>query len=474
MDLILSILYALLVISLIVVIISENRNPLKATSWLLVITLIPIAGILLYFLFGQDQRRRHIMNRRVYKRLMRRPKFLSIPNEVLSKMSDSQITPLMRLLKRNSDNPVLFATQSQIFTDGKSKISSLLEDIKMARNHIHIQYYIIENDEYGNELADQLIEKAKQGVRVRLIYDHVGCWNTKRSFWEKLRKGGVEVYPFMPVVFPLFTSRVNYRNHRKLVIIDGKIGYFGGMNIAKRYIDGNKLGLWHDTHIRIEGSAVASLQTSFLIDWYVVSRRVINIEGCFHGPDTPTPKETDIPMQIIPGGPIGEWRSLEQAITFLMSRATKYVYITTPYFLPTETLSNAITTAALAGIEVRLLIPKKSDTKFAQVASLSYIQDMLSAGVKVFFYTGGFLHAKMVVVDDKVASVGSTNMDFRSLEHNFELNAMIYKPEMVIALKNCIIDLLNDSEKIEIERWQQRSRFQKFMESCIRLFAPLL
>lgn len=414
------------------------------------------------------------MNRRVYKRLMRRPKFLSMPNEVLSKMGDTQVTPLMRLLKTNSDNPVLFATAYKIFTDGKSKLGSLFEDIRRAKHHIHIQYYIIEGDEYGEKLSDLLIQKASEGVRVRLIYDHVGCWGTKNSFWKRLRAGGVEVYPFMPVVFPLFTSRVNYRNHRKLVVIDGKVGYFGGMNIAKRYIDGNRLGLWRDTHIRIEGTAVASLQSSFLIDWYVVSRRVINIDVCYHLPSSPIPSATDVPMQIVPGGPIGQWRSLEQAISFLISRAMKYIYITTPYFLPTETLNNAIIAAALAGINVHLLIPKKSDTKIAQIASLSYLEDLLEAGVKVSFYTGGFLHAKMVVVDDKVASVGSTNMDFRSLEHNFELNAMIYSQPMVEELRDCVNNLFETSERVALERWKKRSKLQKFVESCIRLFAPLL
>ncbi|MDY6121916.1 MAG: cardiolipin synthase [Porphyromonas sp.] len=467
-------LYSVLVVSLVVVIISENRSPLKATSWLLVITLVPVLGILVYLLFGQDQRRRRVMSRRVYRRIMRSPKYLSIPEEILRETQDEQLSPMMRLLLNNSDSPVLSAQNIQVYTDGRSKLAQLYKDLEAATKHIHIQYYIIADDEYGLQLQQLLIRKAREGVRVRVIYDHVGCWKTSNRYWCQLRENGVEVYPFMRVILPFLSSRANYRNHRKLVVIDGTIGYVGGMNIAKRYVVGNHLGQWRDTHIRLDGSAVANLQSSFLIDWYVVSRKVINIEGCYPIPSEQERERVGIRMQFAPSGPVGQWRIIEQAITYMISRAAKYIYIETPYLLPTDTIGDVLAIAALSGIDVRVIIPKKSDTMLAQLASFSYIKELTQAGVKVYFYTGGFLHSKLIIVDGRVASIGSTNLDFRSLEHNFELNAMIYDPPTVEQLAQVFENDLEKSETVDPDRWARRGRVERFSESFVRLFSPLL
>ncbi|KGN95004.1 cardiolipin synthase [Porphyromonas crevioricanis] len=474
MNTILLILYSALVVSLVVVIISENRNPLKATSWLLLITLLPVIGVLLYLLFGQDQRRRRVMSRRVYRRIMRRPQYLSMPEALLSSLQDEQLSPVMRLLVNNSDNPLLAAEHLDIYTEGGTKLEALYQDLETAHDHIHLQYYIISDDEYGIRLQQLLMRKAAEGVRVRVIYDHVGCWATSSKYWKTLREAGVEVYPFMRVAFPIFTGRVNYRNHRKIVVIDGTIGYVGGMNIAKRYVVGNELGMWRDTHIRMEGTAVASLQSSFLIDWYVVSRKVISIEGCYHIPPAPNMLADGIRMQVVAGGPIGRWRTIEQAISYTIARATKYVYIQTPYFLPTDTLNNIVLMAALSGIEVRLMLPKRSDAVLAQYATRSYLSQLMQAGVRVFLYSKGFLHSKLLLVDGRVASVGSANMDFRSLEHNFELNVMIYDETTVERLRKTFEADMESCELLDRQQWAARGRFERFSESFVRLFSPLL
>lgn len=472
MSIVLTIMYFLLVVSLIVVVISDNRNPIKAIAWVLVITLVPIAGIVFYLLFGQDQRRKRIISRRVYKRLMRKPTYLGIKGRTGLEFESEQMTPLMHLFAKNSDSVVLPAEDVEIYDNGEDKFDALFKDIEEARHHIHIQYYIIEDDEYGVRLQQQLIRKARSGVRVRVIYDHVGSWGTKHSFWRELREGGVEVYPYMKVTIPLLASRANYRNHRKVVVVDAQIGYIGGMNIAKRYAQGNNLGIWRDTHIRITGVAVAGLQSSFLIDWYIVSRRVINLNGYYPSPTAPvTP---GIPMQTVSAGPVGLWRVIEQGFIYMISRASRSVAIETPYLLPTDPLKNALVTAALSGVKVEVILPKKGDARMAQIAGNSYIQELLEAGVRVYFYTEGFIHSKLIMVDGLVSSVGSSNMDFRSFEHNFEINTMIYDEGVTKRLEALFQKDLLSSKRIELEHWRKRNRLVRFVDSFARLFSPLL
>lgn len=467
------ILYILMATFVSAVIISENRNPLKATSWILVVTFVPILGMIIYIFFGQDQRRRRIVSRRIYRRIMLKPLYLSIPRVQLESTNDIHLTPIMKLINNNSDSPVMQSTRPDIFTSGRDMFKALFEDISEARHHIHIQFYVIEDGVLGTRLAELLIRKASEGVKVRIIFDHVGSWSTSRKYWKRLRKAGIEVYPFMAVIFPFLSSRVNYRNHRKVVVIDGKIGYLGGMNIADRYYSGNKLGPWRDSHFRMKGNVVAGLQSSFLLDWYVVSRRVINLSG-YYPEHTQLKPDEGMKIQLIQSGPVGQWRTIEQATIYCIERAHNRILIETPYFLPTEGLNNALITAALAGVEVYLLVPKNSDARLPQVAAFSYVEDLLRAGVHVHFYTAGFLHSKLMMIDGEIASIGSTNMDFRSLENNFELNGIIYDKTTVSQLEECFFEDLLQSEALDLKRWQKRSRFRKFRESFVRLFSPLL
>lgn len=307
-------------------------------------------------------------------------------------------------------------------------------------------------------------------MEIRLIYDDVGSWNTKQYFFREMKEAGIEVFAFLPVAFPTLTSKVNYRNHRKIVVIDGKIGFTGGMNIADRYNEGVSWGIWRDTHFRIEGRGVYGLQSVFLIDWYVLSKKLV--QGRRYYP--PVESFGDNLMQVATSGPVGPWRTLLQAIIFCVANAKKSILIQTPYFMPTEGLNQALQSAALGGIDVQLMLPKRSDTQTANMASHSFLDDMVKAGVKVFFYTAGFLHSKLLVFDEEVVSIGSANIDFRSFEHNFEMNLFVYQKEFALEMTRMFTKDLASCERLIPSRWLLRPRWQRMCESFMRLFSPLL
>lgn len=294
-------------------------------------------------------------------------------------------------------NDILPDNEVEIFISGKEKFERLIQDINRARKYIHIQYYIFENDKLGNKIRDLLIARAKEGIEVRVIYDDVGCWQVKNRFFNEMKTHGIEVYPFLEVTFPSLANRINYRNHRKLVVIDGKVGYIGGLNIADRYMSESKLGFWRDTHARITGPAVHGLQASFSVDWSFIRKELLA------GPDyfPPTTMCGNTGIQIVTSGPIGQWSNIALGFLRAISNAKRYLYIQTPYFLPTEALLKVMQTAALSKVDVRLMIPDRSDSTILRLATFSYVSQMLKAGVKVYLYQGGFLHAKTIVSDDE-------------------------------------------------------------------------
>lgn len=474
LSLIVSILYGILVLTIAVVVMAENRNPIKAIAWVIVVLLVPVVGIGFYFLFGQDLRHVNMIHRKVYHRLSSLPySFGEHTNRELIEKIPSTYHPLVHLCKEISNAPLLPVEHADLFVRGKEKFETLLQDIEQATHHIHLEYYAFDSDELGVRFASLLVRKAREGVKVRILYDDVGSWKTKKKFLNRLRDSGIQIYPFMKVVFPFFTSKVNYRNHRKITIIDGKVGYIGGMNIANRYYKGNELGPWRDTHVRITGAAVSELQSSFLIDWYLVTRRVVYFHDYFLPQLLDTTQET-IPMQLVLGTPFGAWRSIEQTFISMILRASRSVYIETPYFLPTPTLSHALTIAALGGIDVRLILPKRGDSLATQYASLSYIEELLLAGVKVYLYEKGFLHSKVLTIDGQLSFIGSANMDFRSFEHNFESSALFYSAEFTGRVNKTFFEDLACSQDLALSSWSKRSRGQKLKESFFRLFSPLL
>lgn len=460
-------LYTLTIAGVIAIIISENRNPLKSLPWLIVLVLAPVAGLFLYFFFGQNLSKRRNISRRARKQLDAR---IEAGARLDRPQPPDPFRPLERLLTVTAHAAPYYGSRFEVYADGCSKMSALLQAIAAARHHIHLQYYIIEEDRTGSRLRDALLRKAREGVEVRILYDDVGSRGVGKRFFESMRREGIEVRPFLHVQFPRFTSKVNYRNHRKIAVIDGRVGFLGGMNIADRYLYGNELGPWRDTHFRIEGGGVAGLQASFLNDWYATTRRRITDKAYY------PPCELDEPniLQILPSGPLGKWRTLLQATCLAVSRARRRIWIETPYYLPTEALNNALQTAALAGLDVRLLLPLHSDSKAVELAVHSYLDDMLRAGVRVCFHTAGFLHAKVLVIDDELAVIGSANMDFRSFEHNFEVSAFVYDRPLVARLSRLFERDLAQSRRLQPAEWFRRPRLRRFAESLMRLFSPLL
>ncbi|MEG1838867.1 MAG: cardiolipin synthase [Bacteroidaceae bacterium] len=464
----LNVLYFGAILGTIVMVILDNRNPVKTMAWILILTFLPFVGLVFYFFFGRTNRRERIISKKSYNRLMKRPMEEFVAQESFE--IPLQQSLLMSLFRNTAQALPFEGNQVDIYTNGLSKLQSLICELYKAKHHIHLEYYIFENDAVGRFVRDVLLDKAKEGVQIRLLYDDVGCWQVSNQFYEKMREGGIEVRSFLKVRFPLFTSKANYRNHRKMVIIDGNVGFVGGMNIAERYIKGLTWGCWRDTHIMIKGKAVYGLQTAFLMDWYFVDRTLITSERFFPKIE----EQGDSLMQIVTFDPVGEWKEIMQGLTLAIMNARKYFFIQTPYFLPTETILSALQTAALAGVDIRIMMPQKADNRIIQLGSCSYLKDILKAGVKVYFYQTGFLHSKLMVSDDMLSTVGSTNMDFRSFEHNFEVNAFMYDKQTALRMKEIFFRDQKECVQVMMKHWESRSLRRKALESIVRILAPLL
>ena len=463
-------LYFIVVVGTVIVVILDNRNPLKTIAWLLVLIFIPFFGLIIYFFFGQDQRRERIISKKSYSNLLEKPKAEYQSQEEVD--LPDHYASLIALFKRTNQAFPYGDNQVSLFVDGYQKYHRLIQELYKAKEHIHINYYIFEDDALGYLLRDVLIDKAKQGVTIRVIYDDVGCWSVKNKFFDEMRYQGIEVRAFLKVRFPLFTSKVNYRNHRKIIVIDGVVGFVGGINIASRYIKGVDWGCWRDSHLMIRGKAVHGLQTAFLVDWYFVDHTLLSSDKFF--PRIEGVKNSHTLCQIVTSEPIGPWRDIMQGIILAIGQARTYFYIQTPYFLPTEPVQTALKTAALAGVDVRIMLPEKADSQLTHLGSRSYIEDMLRAGVKVFFYKKGFLHAKTMVSDDLFSSVGTTNIDFRSFEHNFEVNAFMYGEESALMLKKAFVKDQRDCEEVFYKNWIKRPLRIRVLESAVRVLSPLL
>ncbi|HPT43265.1 MAG TPA: cardiolipin synthase [Paludibacteraceae bacterium] len=467
---ILFVFYIYIIVSTISVLLLENRNPVKSFSWLLVLVFLPVLGLFLYILLGQNYRKRKIISQKSIQRITRRPSASFDIDQLSNEHMDQQFIKLSSMLKKNSEAEGYAYNKIEIFSKGEDIFQSMFDAIRNATNHIHIEFFIFEDDKLSNELRELLIKKSREGVRVRMIYDYVGSINLSSRYLHSLRYAGVYVRPFLPLRLRLRRSKINYRNHRKLVVVDGKIGFTGGINIADRYLYGSKLGEWRDTVMRIEGAGVHGIQKLFLADWYFVERKLITAGKYF-----PEPERYDENLvQLVSSGPDTDWQSIMQGIAAAIMAAEKYVYIHTPYFMPNELVSGCIQMAALSGTEVRLMIPEKSDAPLSDLSSSSYLGDMMEAGVRVFIYKKGFLHSKAIVLDDFVSIIGSTNMDDRSFDQNFEANAFVYDTETALQLKQLFINDLNMCEELTYDAWNNRKRRQKLKESFARLFSPLM
>lgn len=464
-------LYVAIMIPAIIRVLLDNRQPAKTMAWILVLAFMPFVGIIFYIFFGQNTRKERHISDRSMDQLTKRSMLEFVEQENLHLPANNK--PLMNLFTNQNWAFPFKDNRVDIFTDGYEFICSLLYNIGKAQHHIHLDTYIFEDDALGYLVADALIDKAEQGVEIRVIYDDVGCWKVKDAFFERMRDTGIDVHAFMPVRFPAFTSKVNYRNHRKLCVIDGKVGFIGGMNIAKRYVKGTGKQPWRDTHLRIQGGGVYALQRAFLIDWYFVDRTLITNRVYY--PPVDIHINNNCLVQVVTSSPIAPWPDIMQGYVRILLQAQKYVYMETPYFLPTEPVLFAMRTAALAGVDIRLMIPRKADAKLVEWASRSYVMEAIEAGVKVYLYMGGFNHSKLLVSDDNLCTVGSTNIDFRSFENNFEANAFFYDEEMAQRIK--AIYLKDESQSIlvdDVSYFVKRPFMKRLFESIVRLLSPLL
>ncbi|MBP3764126.1 MAG: cardiolipin synthase [Bacteroidales bacterium] len=470
------ILLALIVVGAIVIVIMENRKPYLSLFWVMLLAVLPGIGVVLYLLLGKDYRSRRVIKADELARLdaLRNE---ATRNGIVHGHPSEKYAKLAAMMRGANDTPLFKGNQVRIFTDFTPMFQSMLDDIAAAKEFVHIQFYIVEDDEVGRQLSSLLIRKAQQGVDVRLIFDSWANLTVKGRYYDHMRQGGVQVQSFQKLLPSMLTREVNCRTHRKIVVIDGQIGYTGGMNIAKRYRDGINHGNWRDTHIRLQGPAVSQLELSLLADWRFCTKELLADRRFFppsHLPHMPEGSPGAM-AQIITSGPMDEWNTVMQGLVQVIAQSRRYLYLQTPYFIPTQPILLAIRNAALAGVDVRLMMPSTADRGAVMLyASQSYFRDLLPAGVKIYMYNKGYLHAKTMVCDDDFVTIGSTNIDPRSLEQNFEVNAFLYDSELAIHQRDIFLDDLKECTLVDPGAWEHQPAWHRFRQSFSRLLTPIL
>ncbi|MGL4773496.1 MAG: cardiolipin synthase [Clostridium sp.] len=452
----------------------ERKDPTTTWAWLLIFILLPGLGFVIYVLLGQNFSRQKIFKQKTAIDMEKR-------RELSSKFTANEVgehgsPDYLDLRKMNFNNcGAVYTDGNEIdtFVDGEEKLKALLRDLENAKKYIHIQYYIFRKDLMGKPIIDILERKLQEGVEVRLLVDSMGSRTMTKHKLKKYLSLGGKFAIFFPGILPHINTRINYRNHRKIVVIDGEIGYTGGFNIGTEYINKDKkIGYWRDTHIRIRGEAVCSLNERFLLDWCHASEDDIE-DFEVYNPKVPY-TGGDVGVQIVTSGPDHNEEYIKNAYMKMINNAKKNLYLTTPYFVPDEPILEAIKISSLSGVDVRLIIPGNPDHRFMMWAASSYIGELLECGVKVYYYMDGFVHAKSIVVDSSVVTIGTANMDIRSFKLNFEVNAFIYDDRKAIEAEKQFMADIDKSLEITMENYKNRSRWLKIKESMIRLVAPIL
>lgn len=468
-------LYLLLVFAAVISIItdSSNSNPSKAIAWLFLIMFLPFIGALLYFIFGLD-RRRLGTSEKEYKEfieeiLMKLPPnvepYITYINQHVEKV-DGQYLGFIRLLHNNNHSGILYGSDVELITDGSRKLKLLMEDIENAKHHIHMEYFLFRTDKVSRQIRDLLMKKAAEGVQVRFVYDNIANITILPTYYNKMRKSGVEVRAFTMITLSSIRRSLNNRNHRKVAVIDGKIGYIGGMNITTQTLR------WRDTHLRIQGEGVHGLQINFLQTWYGSGGK---LPDNFMEYFPQAPVFTENLMQIVPEAPDSKLPYYALAVVKAITNAKKYIYIQTPYFLPTDSVVRALKTAVLSGVEVRLMTSRKSDYIFMDWAIQANYTEMLESGVHIHEIQSYFSHSKCMVIDDYLTIVGSSNFDYRSLELNFEINSFMYDPKIASLTKDIFLrDVEDNCREITLEDWINRAWWIKVCQTIMRFFTPLL
>ena len=454
----------------------ERKNASTTWAWLMVLFFIPVLGFILYLIFGKrltgqiftwDTKSRLGVEKQVQKQLE------ILENDRIPYKQDvlKQYKELYYLHLKHNDALYSQNNKVDLFTDGTEKFSALIRDLEQAKDHIHLLYYIVRHDQLGTKIANVLIKKAREGVEVRFLYDDMGSRSLSRKYVRRLEEANIQVGAFFPPKIPKVNFKINFRNHRKLAIIDGEIGYIGGFNIGDEYLGkSDKFGYWRDTHLRVRGDAVKTMQTRFILDWNQASRNHIDYnEKYFIGGEI-----GDVGVQIVSSGPDQEWEQIKYGYIKMILAAKEYVYIQTPYFIPDDSLMDALRIAALSGVKIKIMIPNKPDHLFVYWATLSSVGELLGEGAEIYLYQNGFLHAKTIVVDGKVSSVGTANIDVRSFRLNFEVNAFLYDVDMAQQLVDVFQEDIKLSTQMTKNLYEQRPISIKFKESISRLISPIL
>lgn len=480
---ILDILYIIILITVCLRIIYDTNSTNKTTAYLLLVIFIPIAGMMFYFWFGTNYRKR-----RVYSKKLIEDDVLArqVIQEVISRTEVSlrrdmraigDASSLVKLLLRDSFSPLTTGNAVKLLQNGEEKFPEVLQAMEAAEHHIHIEYYIYEDDNVGHEIKEVLIRKAREGVKVRVIYDAFGS-SIRRKFINELKEAGVEIYPFNRIRFILLANPINYRNHRKIIVVDGHCGFVGGINISDRYINdpryhkGKNQVYWRDAHLRLDGPGVQYLQYLFFCDWNFCSGQKLKPDRLyFRTAENPKGSES---VQIAASGPDSPLSTIMLSLVKAINLAKQEILLVTPYFIPGESVLNALKVAALGGVSVKIIAPGISDSRLVNAAAWSYYDDMLSAGVEIYLYQKGFMHMKAMVVDDYISVVGTANMDLRSFDVNFEVNAIVYGTKLASELRTTFYRDMDDSAKIQPAVWRKRPMFKQFPERIARLLSPLL
>lgn len=460
-------------------IIRDTHAPEKTLAYLLLVIILPVAGAVFYFSFGINYRKEKLYSKKVieddtlFRRIIEQvmtdsQKIVSENTEIL-KDADDMINLLL-----NDSRCVLTYNKADLLINGEEKFPRVFRDLEQAEHFIHLEYYIVEEGHIFDRLLAILKKKAAEGLKVRFIYDDFGSHRVKRRRQDELRAAGVEVFPFYEIRFYALANRLNYRDHRKIIIVDGKIGYVGGINMSDKYTNDPPGNLfWRDTHLRMEGTAVTNLQYHFIANWNFCSRQRLEVDPSMFPADFSHRVGEDL-MQIVAGGPDYDRSTIMLSYFTAIVMAKKRIYITSPYFIPNSSIFDALQKAALSGKDVRLLLPGISDSRVVNAAAKSYFSELLKCGVRIFLYKKGFVHAKTILVDDIVSIVGTANMDVRSFDLNFEINAVVYSSRVNTELHNAFLSDLENSEEVDPVEWRKRGKMAEFVDACARLLSPLL
>lgn len=458
------------------ILIKDGSNPVRIWTWILVIVFIPFIGAMLYFFFGVNLRKQKLFDLKKEIDYIQFEKFVkkysAEAEQSLLKRHDVTATylHLIRLLTRVNSSIITYNNKVRILNDGPETFEAIFEACERAEKYIHLQYYIFIDGQLADRFVTLFEKKIKQGVIVRLIYDALGSWDLSNNMIDKFREIGVQIFPFMPVRFGRL-ARLNYRNHRKILIVDGLVGFTGGINVDDKYIkDDEVLGHWTDTHLKIQGMSLNFLHFVFLSDWLFVTRENLIKPDMFKLMD----KIGDTPVQIVSSGPDADYPNILQQYLYILYQAKEFVYIVNPYLVPDSTLSLAIKTAALSGIDVRIIVPRNSESAMIHWTVQSFFSRFLKAGVKIYLFQEGFIHSKVIISDDAVCSIGTANLDIRSLEQNFEVNALIYNKQVTLTMKKQFMAFQKSSKQLTLEEHAARPNIDRVKEKLARLSSPLM